>query len=105
MKKFLVVAVLAMLTGCASGQSPWVQAYGTNFPQANPGEAALILADLRLQRRPLFLGSGGKPGLGPLLLAVRRPQAQKGGDAQPQRQDQCGQGYGTDCDPPRRCLF
>ncbi|MFO1085091.1 MAG: hypothetical protein U1E21_11040 [Reyranellaceae bacterium] len=44
MKKFLVVAALAMLTGCESGlQSPWWQAYGTNFPQANPGEAAVYL--------------------------------------------------------------
>lgn len=43
MKKFLVVAALAMLTGCASGQSTWWQAYGSNFPQANPGEAAVYL--------------------------------------------------------------
>lgn len=43
MKKLLVVAVLAMLTGCASGQSPWMQAHGWNFPQANPGQAAVYL--------------------------------------------------------------
>ncbi|MGD9882610.1 hypothetical protein [Reyranella sp.] len=43
MKKLLVVAALSMLTGCAGQQSPWVQAYGTNFPQANPGEAAVYL--------------------------------------------------------------
>ena len=43
MKMFLVVAALAMLSGCASGQSSWVQAYGTNFPQANPGQAAVYL--------------------------------------------------------------
>jgi hypothetical protein len=43
MKKFLVVAALAMLTGCASGQSTWWQAYGSNFPQANPGQAAVYL--------------------------------------------------------------
>ena len=43
MKKFLVVAALAMLTGCASGQSTWWQAYGSNFPQANPGESAVYL--------------------------------------------------------------
>lgn len=42
MKKFLVVAALAMLTGCASG-STWWQAYGSNFPQANPGQAAVYL--------------------------------------------------------------
>jgi hypothetical protein len=43
MKKFLVVAALTMLTGCASGQSTWWQAYGSNFPQANPGQAAVYL--------------------------------------------------------------
>ena len=43
MKQFLVVAALAMLTGCTGGQSWWWQAYGTNFPQANPGQAAIYL--------------------------------------------------------------
>jgi hypothetical protein len=43
MKRFLVVAALSVLTGCESGQSSWWQAYGSNFPQSNPGEAAVYL--------------------------------------------------------------
>jgi hypothetical protein len=48
MKKLVVAVVLSLLAAaCANvkfgGTSRWVDAYGPNFPQPNPGQAALYL--------------------------------------------------------------
>ena len=44
MKKFLVVVVLSLLAAaCSSGMSPWMEAYGPNFPVPKPGLAAVYI--------------------------------------------------------------
>ena len=44
MKKFLVVVALSLLAAaCSSGMSPWMEAYGPNFPVPKPGLTALYI--------------------------------------------------------------
>lgn len=75
MKSFAVVVALLVAVGaCSSSQapyiSPWEQAWGPNFPQPKPGEAAVYLVrgptaegtppiNLSIGRRPV----GGLAGL------------------------------------------
>ena len=68
MKRLLLVAVLALLAAC-SGESRWIETYGTNFPEPVPGRAALYIVrdaapegdpaiNLTIGRRPV----GGRHG-------------------------------------------
>ena len=44
MRKFLVVVMVSLLAAaCSSGMSPWMEAYGPNFPVPKPGLAALYI--------------------------------------------------------------
>lgn len=46
MKKFVAVALVLLVAACSSSApitSPWEEAWGPNFPEPKPGEAALYL--------------------------------------------------------------
>jgi hypothetical protein len=66
MKKVLLVVALLLLTACnspPSGESRWMEAYGTNFPVAAPGRAALyIVRDIAYEGAPpINLNIGRRP--------------------------------------------
>jgi len=65
MKKFSAVVSLVLLAACSSTStgSPWWDAYGSNFPQPLPGEAALyIVRDVAPEGAPpINLSIGRRP--------------------------------------------
>src|SRR5262249_53403441 len=76
MRTSVAVVVLALSAGACT--SPWVEAYGPNFPQSNPGEAALYLVrdTTPADATPLNLTIGRPPGgspRGPTHMRFRPP--------------------------------